>query len=373
MPVLLLCDMTAAFPSVTRHWLDVVMKEVGMPTGAIRVVSAVYRDMELITRLGGCQALGKVTSGIPQGCPLSGELFILAADPLGLRIHTELMRGKAGMMRQGADDTAILVRSARLLGTVEPAFRAAERFAGVRLKPEKCEIIRVGSKRDDEAREEIRTALRTISASWAEFHIKEHGKYVGYFVGTGAGNASWELPLAKWERRTRDMSLRGTPAEAAAALYRQRALSVLAYVGRLTAAPPRIAEHERHMIGRLLHLPGGALPLRGHLELSARWGWPSVGSVEAAVAVETINRAERIRDQWMPLVAILDGAWVERPLAHLAEGVRHDDRWKRLPAAMHLRASIAGDSAASRAMQVAAEVPDEVAEETSRREGQICR
>lgn len=47
----------------------------------------------------------------------------------------------------------------------------------------------------------------------------------------------------------------------------------------------------------------------------------------------------------MPLVVVLDGAWNERPLAHLAEGVRHDDRWKALPAAMHLRASIAGDPA----------------------------
>lgn len=359
LPVLLLCDMATAFPSVNRHWLAASMEEVGMPRGAIRVVRAVYKDMELWTRLGGCQKMGKVTSGIPQGCPLSGALFVLAADPLGRRLHAELRKGKAGMVRQGADDTAVLVRSIRLLSVVEPAFRAAEHYAGVKLKPEKCEVIMVGSRRDEAAKQEIQEALRTISASWADFQIKEFGKYLGHYIGPEAGNISWQQPLAKWATRTHELALRGVPAEAAAALYRQRAVSVLSYVGTLTTAPPRIAEQERHLVGRLLHLPGGALPQRGHLELAARWGWPRVGSVEANLAVETRNRAERTRAQWTPLVSILDGAWVERPLSHLADGVRHDSRWQGVPAAMHLLASVSGDRDATDAMQAVAAVPED--------------
>lgn len=103
----------------------------------------------------------------------------------------------------------------------------------------------------------------------------------------------------------------------------------------------------------------GGLPQRGHLEVSGRWGWPRVGGVGAALAVETRNRADRIREQWMPLVCILDGAWVERSLTHLAAGVRHDERWQGLPAAMHLRASVAGGHSASAAVQIVAEVPDD--------------
>lgn len=87
-------------------------------------------------------------------------------------------------------------------------------------------------------------------------------------------------------------------------------------------------------------------------ELSESWGWPRVGSVEAALAVEATNRAERTKTQWTPMVRILDGAWNARPLAHMAEGVRHDLRWSGMPAAMHLRATLEGDPAAAPAVQI---------------------
>lgn len=368
LPALLLCDMTAAFPSINRYWMYAVLQCLGMPLGAVRVVEAIYDEMVLMTRLGGCQTIGDVTSGIPQGCPLSGALFVMSADPLGRRLHEQLVRGKAGMVRQGADDTAVLVRSVRLLSLVEPVFRDAARYAGVRLKPEKCVVVLVGSKRDEEAEAEAREVLRTISTAWADFRVTDHGKYLGYFVGPGAGEASWEAPLEKWEARTREIASRGAPAEAAGALYRQRAVSVLTYVGALTPAPARIEEKERHLVGRLLHLPGGALPQRGHVELTEAWGWPQVGCVEAALAVEARERAERTRRQWQPMVAILDGAWCERPLAHLADGVRYDERWRGLPAALHLQSAVSPDSGAGRAMKIVAGISEEVWRKSGRGE-----
>lgn len=103
---------------------------------------------------GGVVTVGLVMSSIAQGCPLSGVLFVCAADLIGRRTHATLARSKSGILRQCADDTAVLLRSARLLASLPPAFVAAGRFAGVRRKPKKCEVVLIGGWRDAAAQGE---------------------------------------------------------------------------------------------------------------------------------------------------------------------------------------------------------------------------
>lgn len=137
-PFLLLWDMAAAFPSVSRRWLRTVLELLGKPVAAIRVIEAVNDGTVLLLNMDGVVTVGLVTSGIAQGCPLSGVLFVCATDPKGRRIHATLARSKSGMLRQCADDTAVLLRSARLLPSLTTAFAAAGRFAGVR--PQACKM-----------------------------------------------------------------------------------------------------------------------------------------------------------------------------------------------------------------------------------------
>lgn len=47
------------------------------------------------------------------------------------------------------------VRSARLFGSLAPAFLAAGRIAGVRLKPANCDVILIGGMRDAGAFQEV--------------------------------------------------------------------------------------------------------------------------------------------------------------------------------------------------------------------------
>lgn len=127
--VLLLCDMAATFSSVTRRWLRAVLRRLGVPLAVIRVIDALKSGMLLLLNMGGVMAVGLLTSGIAPVCPLSGVLFVIAADPVGRRIHSVLSRGLGSMPRQCADDTVVLLRSARLLSLLLPPFLAAGRFA----------------------------------------------------------------------------------------------------------------------------------------------------------------------------------------------------------------------------------------------------
>lgn len=51
--VLLLCDMAAAFPSVSRRWLRAVLERLGVPRPAIRVIEALNSGMLLLLNMGG--------------------------------------------------------------------------------------------------------------------------------------------------------------------------------------------------------------------------------------------------------------------------------------------------------------------------------
>lgn len=143
-PVALFCDILAAFPSVRRPSSQTVLHLQGMPEAAIKVVEATNMDMPLLLRIGGVHKLGNVTSGIAQGCPLSGKLFVSAMGPLGRRLHSTLPEKCAGMSRQCADDMATLLRGVRFMRILAPTFDAADRCAGVRLKPSNCEVVMVG-------------------------------------------------------------------------------------------------------------------------------------------------------------------------------------------------------------------------------------
>lgn len=145
--------------------------------------------------MGGVVTIGFVTSGIAQGCPFAGVLFVCAADPIGRRLHETLARSKSGMVRQGADDTAVLLRSARLLASVAPAFEAARRFAGVRLKPGKCEGVLVGTQR--QLRDEL---LREVPGR--VLGPRGAGRQLGGAVRQGGGfdrvsSPAWGRPLQR--------------------------------------------------------------------------------------------------------------------------------------------------------------------------------
>lgn len=160
-PTILFCDLEAAFARVLRDWSRRVLGLQGSPAAAMHVIEATNTDMPLLLRLGGVHELGEGTSGIAQGCPLSGVLVVSAMGPIGRRIRSTLRAARAGMLRQCADDIALLLRSICYLRMLEPVFSDAGRFAGVHLKQEKCEVVMVGREHGPAARAVVERELRT--------------------------------------------------------------------------------------------------------------------------------------------------------------------------------------------------------------------
>ena len=83
LPLLLLFDFAAAFPSVRHAWLVFIIMQIGMPRGLQKAIKRMYADNEAFYECGGdIYWLFCVVSGVLQGCPLSGSLFVICMDPL---------------------------------------------------------------------------------------------------------------------------------------------------------------------------------------------------------------------------------------------------------------------------------------------------
>lgn len=106
-PGLFLIDALAAFPSADRNYLHGSVSVAGADPSFSRALTGLYAGKTmrwpLLPHLDFCEA----TSGVAQGCPLSGFLFVIAADSFVRAIHTTITGAGAGVVRFCADDGAI--------------------------------------------------------------------------------------------------------------------------------------------------------------------------------------------------------------------------------------------------------------------------
>lgn len=82
---LLSLDQEKAFDRVDHNYLFNILKAFGFGESFINWVKLLYKDAACIVKVGGglsCPIL--VTRGIRQSCPLSGQLYSLAIEPLFL-------------------------------------------------------------------------------------------------------------------------------------------------------------------------------------------------------------------------------------------------------------------------------------------------
>ena len=105
LPVLTLYDFASAFPSVAHAWLFAVLVCIRVPKGALNVFEALYKDCDAYWCGGGVEYwLFKIISGVLQGCPLSGSLFVIAIDPLLFMFERHVMSPTYGLVATCADD-----------------------------------------------------------------------------------------------------------------------------------------------------------------------------------------------------------------------------------------------------------------------------
>ncbi len=104
--------------------------------------------------------------------------------------------------------------------------------------------------------EEIRARIDTQVPQWSQLHIDSKGTYLGFVVGPGRGESSWEKPLAKYKKRVASWSRVGGGMQYATLAYNVFALSTLLYVGQLECIPRDVLEQERLHVCRMFPGPG---------------------------------------------------------------------------------------------------------------------
>lgn len=76
LPAALFCDFRTAFPSLARAWMMAVLVRTGIPEHIMRVIRQLYAECDsLLLFAGEVVAAMTVTSGIKQGCLVSGSFF----------------------------------------------------------------------------------------------------------------------------------------------------------------------------------------------------------------------------------------------------------------------------------------------------------
>ena len=158
-------DFEKAFDSVHREGLWRIMKVYGIPDKLIRMVKIMYDDFECSVLEEGEQTRWfKITTGVKQGCVMSGFLFLLTVDWTMRRTtegHRNGIRWNFTSMLEDLDfaDDIVLVSSKyeHIQNKTNRLVDNAGRL-GLKLNATKCKVMRMNTQREDKVmigREEV--------------------------------------------------------------------------------------------------------------------------------------------------------------------------------------------------------------------------
>ena len=135
--------------------------------------------------------LYKIRSGILQGCPASGSLFVLAIDPLLRMLRAKLAGSRT---KAFADDLATLLVHLNHIGEARRCFSRFQLLSGLALKPKKCKLLALGG---------VEEYLAEAAPEWEVFQVTDMAEYLGFQVGYRGGTIStWTKPLKKFKSLT---------------------------------------------------------------------------------------------------------------------------------------------------------------------------
>ena len=254
-PIIALFDYAAAFPSVIHAWILLVLAAVGATPGFIDIINSFYFCCRTSSSINEeVHFLFGIVSGVLQGCPLSGMLFAIAIDPFLRSITSSIDEKRIGATRACADDIAVALASLYGLCELFPCFDAAEKLAGLSLKPKKCVVVPAGKVLTDELGTDIKRWLERNLPSWQDFNIRPVGKYLGFMVGPSSAASQWAAACSKYRTCTVALARTGAPASVALYNYNVRAVPVLGYLQQLLLPPLILAALERPPAAHTLHL-----------------------------------------------------------------------------------------------------------------------
>ena len=253
----LFLDMKRAFPSISRHWLKMVLKHLGCPCWFIRLVFTFYRDCNTKIMLAGVHYEGFcMEEGVKQGCVMSGALFCLALDPWLRMINSRLPAGTFAM-HAFADDVAFALRHLlehlRLIGALCVVL---QKGTGLHLNLLKC--IFVPWALGDLPR--IHAAIAAICPRWASAAVKPVARYLGVMVGPLAEQHQWTAIIAKMRATTRTIRALNMPLLDTMRAYNSTVHTIPSHVLQFATPTQQLYRAERWCIQFLFRAPWQAVP-----------------------------------------------------------------------------------------------------------------
>ena len=124
-----------------------------------------------------------VISGVLQGCPLSGFLFVRSIDPLVHLFQNKIEDRALGAVRACADDIGASLKALYYLPILHTAFEEFQNVSGLTLKPQNCAIILTSLIASPGNCAAVANWLTEHCPDWASMQITNAGKDLGFQLG----------------------------------------------------------------------------------------------------------------------------------------------------------------------------------------------
>ena len=195
---ILLLDFRAAFPSISHEFMWDCLAALGLPRLFLLAIQKFYvNNAHWLCAGGELMKSVVVRSGVRQGCPLSPLIFALCSDVL-LRELSQLL-GLDEVACAFADDTGLVVSDyTKSLPSLCLLFSEFERISGLSLNIAKTVFIPLW---ETSSFANVRRLILEVCPPWRDICIDNCGKYLGFFIGPGAGQRSWAKSIQKYEQR----------------------------------------------------------------------------------------------------------------------------------------------------------------------------
>ena len=302
LPNISLYDFKAAFPSVSWKWLFLLLDRSGLPIGLRNILRAMYTSVHAFSAEDSSQKLFEILSGILQGCPLSGSLFVLAMNPFLYMLQQALPDPKDATIVACADDVGIALQNLVNSKCIQFQFARFEKVSALCLKPAKCVLVPCAQTvADFEAR--ARSLLATVCPPWLGFAVRGSSKFLGFVLGPEATEETqWKDALDTFMSRTDSISQSLAPAAINTELYRQRAIPVLGYLPMPSCPPPGISKLEARAVHKILRFPYNSVTLCTAAH-SLSMGLPQMPSVCCMCVAAGVRFALQFESDWRRMLA----------------------------------------------------------------------
>eukprot|EP00971_Amphidinium_carterae_P187280 3717167-Amphidinium_carterae.1 len=174
-------DLAQAFASLSRPWVLRCAEASGCPGPLLWYLSQHLQAGYSWIRWRRMTHAGfPLTSGVRQGDPLSGVLFLLAVD--GWLRFTVIRWGRDIHLIMFADDLTMVVRSLAFLSACATAVALLEAVAGLSLNFDKTKVLPVGFASMGEF---VAVFNDSLTPEWKQVSVVDSLRFLGYLIGRG--------------------------------------------------------------------------------------------------------------------------------------------------------------------------------------------